>query len=83
MAELLTEVPRVALAIYAHPDDPDVSCGGTLAAWAASGCQVHTLLCTDGGKGTADATRDPADLVRGNPGGLVLGRMRGAHTDLH
>ena len=64
MAELLTEVPRVALAIYAHPDDPDVSCGGTLAAWAASGCEVHTLICTDGGKGTADATRDPADLVR-------------------
>ena len=28
MAELLVEVPRRALAIYAHPDDPDVSCGG-------------------------------------------------------
>ena len=64
MAELLTEVPGIALAIYAHPDDPDVSCGGTLAAWAASGCQVHTLICTDGGKGTADAARDPVDLVR-------------------
>ena len=35
MAELLADVPRRALAIYAHPDDPDVSCGGTLAAWAA------------------------------------------------
>ena len=64
MAELLTEVPGVALAIYAHPDDPDVSCGGTLAAWAAAGCQVHTLICTDGGKGTADPSRDAADLVR-------------------
>ena len=64
MSELLSEVPRHALAIYAHPDDPDVSCGGTLAAWAAAGCAVHTLICTDGGKGTADRTRDPADLVR-------------------
>lgn len=64
MAELLTEVPRLALAIYAHPDDPDVSCGGTLAAWAAAGCQVHTLICTDGGKGTADRACDPAELVR-------------------
>ncbi len=64
MAELLSEVPRRALAIYAHPDDPDVSCGGTLAAWSAAGCQVYTLICTDGGKGTADPDRDPADLVR-------------------
>ena len=64
MAELLTEVPGIALAIYAHPDDPDVSCGGTLAVWAAAGCQVHTLICTDGGKGTADPSCDPDDLVR-------------------
>ena len=63
MAELITEVPARALAIYAHPDDPDVSCGGTLAAWAAAGCEVHTLICTDGGKGTADPARDPAELV--------------------
>ena len=64
MAELLIGVPGVALAIYAHPDDPDVSCGGTLAVWAAAGCEVHTLICTDGGRGTGDSTRDPADLVR-------------------
>lgn len=63
MAELFTEVPTRALAVYAHPDDPDVSCGGTLAAWAAAGCEVHTLICTDGGKGTADPARDPAALV--------------------
>jgi LmbE family N-acetylglucosaminyl deacetylase len=64
VAELLAEVPRRALAIYAHPDDPDVSCGGTLAAWSAAGCEVHTLICTDGGKGTADPGRDPSELVR-------------------
>ena len=64
MAELFTEVPHSALAIYAHPDDPDVSCGGTLAAWASAGCEVHTLICTDGGKGTADRNRDTSELVR-------------------
>jgi len=64
MAELLTGVPVRALAIYAHPDDPDVSCGGTLAAWSAAGCEVHTLICTDGGKGTSDRERVPTDLVR-------------------
>ncbi len=64
MPEILTEVPARALAVYAHPDDPDVSCGGTLAAWAKAGSEVHSLLCTDGGKGTADPDADPAVLIR-------------------
>lgn len=63
MAELFDDVPRCALAVYAHPDDPDVSCGGTLAAWAAAGCEVHTLICTDGGKGTADPAVEPKELI--------------------
>jgi LmbE family N-acetylglucosaminyl deacetylase len=44
--------PWRALAIYAHPDDPDVSCGGTLAVWAAAGSEVHVCVCCDGGKGS-------------------------------
>jgi LmbE family N-acetylglucosaminyl deacetylase len=64
VAELFIEVPQRVLAIYAHPDDPDVSCGGTLAAWAAAGAEVHSVICTDGGKGTADPSRDLGELVR-------------------
>ncbi len=64
MAELVVDAPARALAIYAHPDDPDVSCGGTLAAWAKAGCEVTVLLCTDGGKGSSDPSLDPAELVR-------------------
>jgi len=63
VAELLTDRPERALAIYAHPDDPDVSCGGTLAAWAKSGCEVRILLCTDGGKGSRDPLVDPVALA--------------------
>ncbi len=63
MAELLAEVPARALAIYAHPDDPDVSCGGTLAAWAKAGCEVRVVLCTDGGKGSPDPDADLRMLV--------------------
>jgi len=63
MAELFAEVPHRVLAVYAHPDDPDVSCGGTLAAWSRAGCEVHTLICTDGGKGTADPATEPEELV--------------------
>jgi LmbE family N-acetylglucosaminyl deacetylase len=64
VADLLIDVPARALAIYAHPDDPDVSCGGTLAAWAKGGCEVRVLLCTDGAKGTSDPSVDEADLAR-------------------
>ena len=63
MAELFDGVPARALAIYAHPDDPDVGCAGTLAAWAAAGCEVHVVLCTDGGKGSTDPDTDPVELA--------------------
>lgn len=63
MAELVTEIPACALAVYAHPDDADVACGGTLARWSSGGCQVHLVVCTDGGKGTADPGVSPTELA--------------------
>ncbi len=59
MAELLSAVPVRALAVYAHPDDPEISCGATLAAWAAAGADVHVLTCTRGDKGSTDPASDP------------------------
>lgn len=57
-------IPSAALAIYAHPDDADVSCGGTLASWASAGCQVTLVVCTAGEKGTIDPAVDPHELAR-------------------
>ncbi len=56
-------VPASALAIGAHPDDVEFGAGATLAKWAAAGCTVHHLVCTDGSKGTWDPGQDPAELV--------------------
>lgn len=70
MADLVKEVPAVALAVYAHPDDADVGCGGTLARWAAEGCAVHLVVCTDGGRGTIDPGVDPLTLARERAGEL-------------
>ena len=55
--------PATALAIGAHPDDVEFGCGGTLAKWAAAGCVINHLVCTDGSKGTWDPAHDPAELV--------------------
>jgi LmbE family N-acetylglucosaminyl deacetylase len=57
--------PRRALAVYAHPDDPDVSCGGTLARWSSAGSEVHVCLCCDGDKGSLDPSVDREALVWG------------------
>ncbi|HEX2275180.1 MAG TPA: PIG-L deacetylase family protein [Acidimicrobiales bacterium] len=68
MPELVEEVPGRALAVYAHPDDPEISCGGTLAAWARSGCEVHVLTCTRGEKGSTDPAVDTQELARRRAG---------------
>jgi LmbE family N-acetylglucosaminyl deacetylase len=56
-------VPARALAIGAHPDDVEFGCGATLAKWAAAGCVIHHLVCTDGSKGSWDADEDVARLI--------------------
>src|SRR5437016_9851409 len=64
MAELVDGVPARVLAVYAHPDDPEISCGGTLARWARDGAEVHVLICTRGEKGSQDPDQDPDELAR-------------------
>jgi LmbE family N-acetylglucosaminyl deacetylase len=56
-------VPGRALAVGAHPDDVEFGCGGTLAKWAAGGCQIFHLICTDGSKGSWAPEEDLAALV--------------------
>jgi LmbE family N-acetylglucosaminyl deacetylase len=55
--------PQRVLAVGAHPDDVEFGCGATLAKWAAAGCQVSHLICTDGSKGSWDPDEDTARLV--------------------
>jgi len=57
------ETPGRVLAVYAHPDDPEISAGGTLARWAAAGAEVHSLVTTKGDKGTSDPDADTDALV--------------------
>ena len=58
------EIPACALAIYAHPDDPEISAGGTLARWADAGAEVHVVVTTRGEKGTNDPDADLDALAR-------------------
>jgi len=58
------EIPASALAVYAHPDDPEISAGGTLASWAEAGADVAVLITTQGDKGTQDPDADLGELAR-------------------
>ena len=66
----MDDIPAVALAVYAHPDDADVAVGGTLARWAKEGASVHLVVCTDGGKGTFDPKVKSKELAAVRSGEL-------------
>jgi LmbE family N-acetylglucosaminyl deacetylase len=63
--DVTTDLPTPArvLAIGAHPDDIEFGAGATLAKWAAAGCELFHLVCTDGSKGSWDPDEDQAKLV--------------------
>jgi len=43
---------RKILVVMAHPDDPEFSCGGTLAKWTREGSEIRYVLLTCGDKGS-------------------------------
>jgi LmbE family N-acetylglucosaminyl deacetylase len=55
-----------ALVIFAHPDDAEFMCGGTVAAWAREGTEVHYCVVTDGSAGSNEpgVTREQMVPIR-------------------
>ncbi len=47
-------VPESAMAIFAHPDDIEFTCAGTMARWARAGSRICYVLCTSGDVGIAE-----------------------------
>ena len=60
----MDETPQRVLVITPHPDDADFWCSGTIAKWIGNGATVRYVLCTDGGKGTADPSISSAELSK-------------------
>jgi LmbE family N-acetylglucosaminyl deacetylase len=73
--------PGPVLACFAHPDDAEISSGGTLAKWAASGREVHLLILTNGDRGSNDRNEDREALARTRAEeSEAAGRVLGAST---
>ncbi len=52
-----------ALVLFAHPDDAEFMCGGTIAKWTRAGCEVHYVVCTDGSAGSNEPGANRADVA--------------------
>lgn len=55
-----------ALVLFAHPDDAEFMCGGTIAKWTREGCEVHYVVITDGSAGSNEpgVTREEMRPIR-------------------
>ena len=60
---ILHDRPRRALALFAHPDDPEVACAGTMATWTSGGTQSHLVITNAGEKGTGLPSIDATSLA--------------------
>jgi LmbE family N-acetylglucosaminyl deacetylase len=52
------------LGIFAHPDDAEILCAGTLSLLKKAGCSVHIATMALGDKGTAIHTREEITRIR-------------------
>jgi LmbE family N-acetylglucosaminyl deacetylase len=55
-----------ALVVFAHPDDAEFLCGGTVARWTSDGSHVEYVCATDGSAGwnAPDRTREEIAAIR-------------------
>jgi LmbE family N-acetylglucosaminyl deacetylase len=51
------------MVVFAHPDDAEFTCSGSVAQWIADGDEVVYVACTSGDKGSQDRDINPAQLM--------------------
>ena len=64
MPDATFPVPKRAMAVFAHPDDVDFGCSGTLAAWIERGTHVTYCVITSGQKGTWDPKMSSKEMAK-------------------
>ncbi len=77
MIEILKNIPKNLLAIFAHPDDAEMACGGTLATFAKGGATVRLVCLTSGDKGSFDLSLAPSRVA-----GIRMAEARNAALHL-
>ena len=55
---------RRGMVVFAHADDAEYGCSGTVAKWCGEGWEVVYVVCTDGSKGSSDPSMTVDRLVK-------------------
>ena len=55
---------KIVLGIFAHPDDAEFMCAGTLSLLRKAGWEIHIASMTPGDKGSAEHTREEISKIR-------------------
>lgn len=77
-APVLPDIRRT-LAVFAHPDDVDFGCAGTIAGWVDEGIEVAYLIVTRGDSGGFDDTPREAMPARREAEQRAAGAAVGVH----
>jgi LmbE family N-acetylglucosaminyl deacetylase len=67
MREKPEYLPARAMSIHAHPDDQEFTVAGTLARWARAGCEIISIVVTNGDAGSNEPSKGEeykAELAR-------------------
>jgi LmbE family N-acetylglucosaminyl deacetylase len=57
-------INRIVLGIFAHPDDAEFVCAGTLSLLKKAGCEIHIATMTPGDKGSSEYTSLEISKIR-------------------
>jgi LmbE family N-acetylglucosaminyl deacetylase len=55
---------KTVMGIFAHPDDAELMCAGTLSLFRKAGWEIHIVTMAPGDKGTAELSREEISLIR-------------------
>lgn len=55
---------KIALGIFAHPDDAEIMAAGTLSLLQKAGWEIHIATMTPGDKGSAELSREEISFIR-------------------
>jgi LmbE family N-acetylglucosaminyl deacetylase len=70
------------LAIFAHPDDAEIVCAGTLLLMKKAGWKIHIATMTPGDKGSTEHTREEISSIRKAEAGKSVKLLEGSYDCL-
>jgi LmbE family N-acetylglucosaminyl deacetylase len=61
---VIRDIPKRAMVIFAHPDDAEIGAGATAARWSSEGCEITYVQCTTGSSGSNNTDMTSKRIVR-------------------